>query len=101
MNSREAHKIWIAQCEAAETVRARFGLPIRAAEAKQRPALASMAKAAAIGRHVLITAAMTPHAQPATAGVLSVATMPMTLPLLKPRFSKPKPITRAAAASTL
>ena len=26
MNSREAHKIWIAQCEAAETVRARFGL---------------------------------------------------------------------------
>jgi hypothetical protein len=50
MNSREAHKIWIAQCEAAETVRARFGLPIRAAEAKQRPALASMAKAGAIGR---------------------------------------------------
>ena len=26
MNFREAHKIWIAQCEAAETVRARFGL---------------------------------------------------------------------------
>ena len=26
MNSREAHKIWIEQCEAAETVRARFGL---------------------------------------------------------------------------
>ena len=26
MNSREAHKIWIAQCEAAETIRTRFGL---------------------------------------------------------------------------
>ena len=26
MNSREAHKIWIEQCEAAETVRTRFGL---------------------------------------------------------------------------
>ena len=26
MNFREAHKIWIAQCEAAETVRTRFGL---------------------------------------------------------------------------
>jgi hypothetical protein len=26
MNSREAHKIWIEQCEAAETVRGRFGL---------------------------------------------------------------------------
>ena len=26
MNSREAQKIWIAQCEAAKTVRARFGL---------------------------------------------------------------------------
>jgi hypothetical protein len=26
MNSREAHKIWIEQCEAAQTVRARFGL---------------------------------------------------------------------------
>ena len=25
MNFREAHKIWIAQCEAAETVRTRFG----------------------------------------------------------------------------
>ena len=26
MNSREAHKIWIAQCEAAETVTGSFGL---------------------------------------------------------------------------
>ena len=26
MNSREAHKIWIEQCEAAETVKAHFGL---------------------------------------------------------------------------
>jgi len=26
MNSREAHKIWIGQCEAAQTVRARFGV---------------------------------------------------------------------------
>ena len=26
MNFREAHKIWIAQCEAAETVRTHFGL---------------------------------------------------------------------------
>jgi hypothetical protein len=26
MNFREAHKIWIEQCEAAQTVRARFGL---------------------------------------------------------------------------
>ena len=26
MNFREAHKIWIAQCEAAETVIIRFGL---------------------------------------------------------------------------
>ena len=26
MNFREAHKIWIAQCEAAETGRTRFGL---------------------------------------------------------------------------
>jgi hypothetical protein len=26
MNSREAHKIWIEQCEAAQTIRARFGL---------------------------------------------------------------------------
>src|SRR5712692_6537972 len=26
MNSREAHKIWIEQCEAAQTVGARFGL---------------------------------------------------------------------------
>jgi hypothetical protein len=25
MNFRDAHKIWIAQCEAAETVRTRFG----------------------------------------------------------------------------
>jgi hypothetical protein len=26
MNSREAHKIWIEQCEVAQTIRARFGL---------------------------------------------------------------------------
>ena len=26
MNSRQAHKIWIEQCEAAKTIRARFGL---------------------------------------------------------------------------
>jgi hypothetical protein len=26
MNSREAHKIWIEQCEAAQTVKARFGV---------------------------------------------------------------------------
>ena len=26
MNSREAHKIWIEQCEAAQTVKARFGI---------------------------------------------------------------------------
>jgi hypothetical protein len=26
MNSREAHKIWIEQCEAAQTIRGRFGL---------------------------------------------------------------------------
>ena len=56
--------------------------------------------AAAIGSRVLIATGMTPHVQPTTAGVLSVATMPVTMPLLKLRFSKPKPITRAAAAST-
>jgi hypothetical protein len=26
MNSREVHKIWIEQCEVAQTIRARFGL---------------------------------------------------------------------------
>ena len=26
MNSRKAHQIWIEQCEAAQTIRARFGL---------------------------------------------------------------------------
>jgi hypothetical protein len=57
MNFREAHKIWIAQCEAAETVRARFGL--RAAFnyivgekliilSKRRPISCLCARAAAI-----------------------------------------------------
>ena len=44
-----------------QTVNRLGGKPTRAANRLHRPALANMAKAAAIGRHVLIATAMTPQ----------------------------------------